>query len=98
MPLQDANPTPSFGGFGLREALGRSNKVNGIGHVAPEFEDEAKIPPGSQDDVFLVRLALETGAILVTTDSPLQEALTECGIQEANNLIVVSPEEALRYL
>ena len=82
----------------LREALGRSNKVNGIGHVAPEFEDEAKIPPGSQDDVFLVRLALETGAILVTTDTPLQEALTECGIQEANNLIVVSPEEALRYL
>ena len=21
MPLQDANPTPSFGGFGLRESL-----------------------------------------------------------------------------
>ena len=48
--------------------------------------------------MFLVRLALETGAILVTTDTPLQEALTECGIQEANNLIVVSSEEALRYL
>lgn len=82
----------------LTEALGRSTKVDGIGHVAPEFEDEVKIPSGSQDDVFLVRLAVETGAILVTTDTPLREDLTNCGVQEAHNLIVVSPEEALRHL
>lgn len=82
----------------LRRALEHSNKVDGIGHIAPEFQDENKIPTGSQDDTFLVRLAVETGAILVTTDTPLRDALTECGIQETHNLIVVSPEQALGYL
>ena len=49
----------------LSAALGRSNKVDGIGHIAPQFDDEVKVPPGSHDDTFLVRLAVETGAILV---------------------------------
>ena len=53
---------------GLSNALTISEKVDGIGHTAPTMADEESIPSGSQDDTYLVRLAAETGAVLVTTD------------------------------
>ena len=82
----------------LWNALARPGKVDGLGHTAPPFNDEGSIPPGSSDDTYLVRLAVETGAILVTTDRPLREDLQTSGIQSAHGLTVVSPEEALETL
>ncbi len=32
MPLQDANPTPSFGGFGLKHVAGRNHQRDNIVH------------------------------------------------------------------
>ena len=66
---------------------------------APPFEGEEAIPQGSQDDVPVsVRLAVETGATLVTTDGPLREHLESSGIQTRYNLEIVSPEDALASL
>lgn len=65
---------------------------------APAFPEETDIPQGSQDDVAIVRLAVATGAILVTTDQPLREDLAATGIAGKYNLQVVSPEEALNLL
>jgi rRNA-processing protein FCF1 len=62
------------------------------------FPEETSIPQGSQKDVFIVRLAVETRAILVTTDIPLRNALNSCGVQEAHNLQVLSPNDALHQL
>ena len=70
----------------------------GSGHTAPVMDDEGLIPDGSQDDVYLVRLAVETGAVLVTTDGPLRDDLAACGILSKYGLTVVSPEEALGLL
>ena len=66
---------------------------------APPFDGEETVPQGSQDDVPVsVRLAVETGATLVTTDGPLREHLADSGIQAQYNLSVVSPQEALGFL
>ena len=65
---------------------------------AGEFPEEADIPQGSQDDVPVVRLAVHTGATLVTTDEALREDLNSCGIQKRYGLRVFSPEEALAQL
>ena len=65
---------------------------------APAFPEEVEIPQGSQDDVPLVRLAVESGATLVTTDHPLIEDLNSCGVQEKYGLQVMSPDEALSGL
>jgi hypothetical protein len=65
---------------------------------APSFLEENSIPQGSRDDVFIVRLAVETRAILVTTDIPLRNALNSCGAQEAYNLQVCSRNDALHQL
>ena len=65
---------------------------------APAFPEETAIPQGSQDDVEIVRLAVATGAILVTTDQPLREDLAATGIAEKYNLQVVSPNDALHLL
>ena len=69
-----------------------------LGPNAPPFPEEVDIPIGSQDDVEIVRLAVETGAVLVTTDQPLREHLNSSGIAEAYNLQVLSPREALEQL
>ena len=72
-------------------------KVKGLGHTAPAFSEENDIPPGSRDDVFIARLAVEEaakGTILVTADRPLRSDLASCGIQAQYGLNVVSPEEA----
>ena len=92
---------PTLGPFLLRSlfnALTVSEKVIGLGQTASVFEDEGSIPNGSQDDAYLVRLAVETGATLVTTDGALRDDLASCGIQSKYGLNVVSPEDALRLL
>ena len=66
---------------------------------APPFQGEERIPQGSQDDVPVsVRLAVGTGAILVTADQALREDLASSGIQSDYTLNVLSPEDALASL
>ena len=92
---------PVLGPFLIRSlwnALSVPKKVDGLGHTAPMMDDEASIPNGSQDDAFLVRLAVEKRAILVTTDGPLRGGLASCGIQSKYGLNVVTPGEALGLL
>ena len=79
----------------------RTGKIEGLGHTAPAFPEEDDIPAGSQDDKFLVRLAVEeTGkeTVLVTTDRPLRDDLAACSIQTRYGLNVLSPEGALANL
>ena len=81
--------------------LNSASRVSGkldFGPNAPPFPEEQTIPQGSQDDVPLVRLAVETRATLITTDQPLRDDLNSCGVQGAYNLEVLSPEEALTRL
>ncbi len=78
-----------------------TGKVDGLGHTAPSFPEENDIPAGSQDDVYIVRLAVEEsgkGTALVTTDRPLRVDLANCGIQARYSLHVLSPEDALASL
>ncbi len=82
----------------LSHALTIDGKVYGLGNTAPPFDEEGSIPVGSQDDTFLVRLAVATGAILVTADGALRDDLVSCGVQSAHGLTVVSPEDALGLL
>ena len=65
---------------------------------SPPFPEETSIPQGSQDDVPLVRLAVATGSILVTTDNPLIEDLQSSGVTDNYQLQVVRPEQALTLL
>ena len=92
---------PILGSFLIRSlwnALTVSEKVDGLGHTAPIIDDEGSIPSGSQDDAYLVRLVVETGATLVTTDGALRHDLASCGILSKYGLTVVSPEDALELL
>ena len=92
---------PTQGPFLIRvlyNALTIPEKVDGLGHTAPTMDDEESIPSGSQDDTYLVRLATETGAVLVTTDGALRDDLESCGILSKYDLTVVSPEDALGLL
>lgn len=82
----------------LRHALTISEKMDGFSLTAPILDDEKTIPRGSQDDTHLVRLAVETGATLVTTDKALRDDLASCGILSKYGLNVVSPEDALGLL
>lgn len=82
----------------LYVALQREDKIQISGVASPAFPEEAAIPTGSQDDVALVRLAVESGATLVTTDEPLREALKSSGINEKYSIQVLSPNEALQIL
>lgn len=82
----------------LLDAMTRAHKLERLPHNAPPFEGEDSIPVGSLDDKFLVRLAVQTSSILVTTDGPLRDGLRDSGIQGTYNLTVVSPMEALSYL
>ena len=65
---------------------------------APTFPEETSIPQGSQDDKEIVRLAVATGAVLVTTDNPLITDLETAGITEQYQLQVTTPEQALTFL
>ena len=82
----------------LWNALMRPNKIDGLGRISPSFIDESSIPSGSRDDTYIVRLAVETGATLVTTDTPLRDDLESSGIRARYDLEVVTPEEALAAL
>lgn len=81
----------------LAYAFQRSGKVD-FRNVSRAFPEEVEIPQGSQDDVPLVRLAVESGAILVTTDRPLIEDLNTCSVQEKYGLRVLLPNQALSDL
>lgn len=79
----------------------RIGKIDGLGHTAPQFPEEGDIPQGSQDDKFIVRLAVEEAGgdtVLVTADRPLRDDLTSCSIQTRYGLNVLSPEGALASL
>ena len=65
---------------------------------AEPFPEESNIHQGSQDDVEVVRLAVETGAMLVTTDESLRHDLDACGVQEHYHLRLLSPSQALDEL
>lgn len=65
---------------------------------APPFPEETNIPQGSQDDREIVRLAVFSGATLVTTDNPLIADLGTAGITEQYQLQVVAPNQALNLL
>lgn len=82
----------------FRKAVRMAGKVDVRPHNALPFPEEADIPQGSQDDVPIVRLAVETGATVVTTDNDLRQDLATCGVQERYNLLLLSPEEALTGL
>ncbi len=82
----------------LYDAITIPEKVVGLGHTSPAFDGESAIPPGSRDDTHIVRLAVESQAILVTTDGNLRDDLSTSGIQSAHDLTVVSPQEALGSL
>ena len=81
----------------LGQALARSGKLK-YRETAPPFPEESDIPQGSQDDKFIIRLAVASGATLVTTDVPLREDLAACSIQARYGLNVLSPEGALAVL
>ena len=81
----------------LNDAFRREGKLDFRAN-APAFPEEGTIPEGSLDDAFIVRLAVETGATLVTSDAPLREELNSCGVQETYNLQIMSPNEALESL
>ena len=74
-----------------------TDKIQGLGQPsAPAFPEESSIPAGSQDDVpVTVRLAVDTGAILVTSDAPLRAHLLSSGVTNLYDLTVVTPTEAL---
>ena len=48
----------------LWELMRRTGKIDGLGHTAPPFPEEDDIPSGSQDDKFIVRLAVEESETL----------------------------------
>lgn len=82
----------------LWDTLQVPGKIEGLGHTAPPFPEEDDIPPGSQDDKFIVRLAVEEsdkGTALVTADRPLRSDLAASSIQTRYGLNVLSPEDAL---
>ena len=86
----------------LMKILGNAIRIPGkfcrFGYTASSFDGEALLPNSSQADAYLVRLAVETRAILVTTDGALRDDLASCGIQSKYDLTVVSPKDALRLL
>ncbi len=81
----------------LASAGNRPGKLD-ITDEPPPFLEETNIPQGSRDDVYIVRLAVETGATLVTADDALRDDLAACSIQTRYSLRVTSPEDALAAL
>lgn len=91
---------PTFGSSLLRvlhNAFEMDGKV-ALNREASKFPEEGSIPQGSQDDITLVRLAIATGATLVTTDQALREDLHSCGVQEQYNIQIMSPSQVLESL
>ncbi len=82
----------------IYNAVSIAGKVDLRATDASPFPEEGNIPQGSQDDLEVVRLAVETGASLVTTDESLRHDLDACGIQETYHLRLLSPSQALDAL
>ena len=84
----------------LRSAIQVADKIDGLAMPdASPFPEESSIPQGSQDDLSVtVRLAVATGAILVTTDGPLIKDLETSGIRSRYDLEVLTPQQALGRL
>ena len=84
----------------LRSAIQVANKIDGLArHNAPPFPEETSIPEGSRGDLEVtVRLAVETGATLITPDVPLIQDLESSGIQATYSLEVLTPQETLDLL
>ncbi len=82
----------------LLNALLTTDKITGFGHDAAPFEEEHRVPIGSQKDTYLVRLAVESGAMLVTADAPLRDGLRDSGLEADYGLTVLTPEQALSLL
>lgn len=81
----------------IADATQQEGKVE-IGLSAASFPEETDIPQGSIDDVYIVRLVVETGATLVTADEALRDDLASSSIQARYALNVLSPEDALASL
>ena len=81
----------------LGQAIFRPGKLEYL-RESPPFAEETEIPQGSQDDKFIVRLSVESGATLVTADEALRDDLASSSIQARYGLNVVSPEDALAVL
>ena len=81
----------------LASAGNRPGKLD-ITEEPPPFPEETDIPQGSQDDKFIVRLAVESGAALVTADEVLRDDLASSSIRARYGLSVLSPEDALATL
>ena len=81
----------------LASAGNRPGKLD-ITEEPPPFPEETDIPQGSQDDKFIVRLAVDSGATLVTADEALRDDLASSGIRTRYGLSVLSPEDALATL
>ena len=97
---QPAHQRQGFGAALLRtlsQAGARPDKLD-VRQTPPTFAGEEDIPQGSKDDTYIVRLAVESGAALVTADEPLREDLATSGIQARYNLSVLTPETALTVL
>lgn len=96
-------PPNQLRGFGaallrtLSVAATRPGKLEYL-EVAPQFPEEDDIPQGSRDDKFIVRLAVESGATLVTADAALRDDLASSSIQTRYGFNVLSPEVALASL
>ncbi len=84
----------------IRVLMGASQRPGKVEfkETPPSFPEELNIPQGSQDDVYVVRLVVATGATLVTADDALRNDLDACGVQAQYDLSVISPEEALDRL
>ena len=97
---QPAHQIRGFGAALLRTLASAGNRPGklDITEEPPPFSEETDIPQGSQDDKFIVRLAVESGATLVTADEPLRDDLAACSIQTRYGLEVLSPEGALETL
>jgi len=78
----------------LGQAILRPGKLEYL-EESPPFAGETDIPQGSQDDKFIMRLAVESGATLVTADEALRDDLASSSIQTRYGLNVLSPEGAL---
>jgi len=81
----------------LGQAIFRPGKLEYL-EESPPFAGETDIPQGSKDDKFIVRLAVESGATLVTADEALRDDLASSSIQTRYELNVLSPEGALASL
>ena len=97
---QPAHQRQGFGAALLRTLASAGNRPGklDVTETPPPFPEESDIPRGSQDDKFIVRLAVATGATLVTADRPLRDDLAACSIQTLYDLSVLSPEGALTVL